>query len=481
MICLLAVAALLYFGICAKKRYVYFASGICLACFICGMWRMYLYDRKMDCRSDTFNRYVMMKVPVLLKGRVVSFAQVKEGKTVRVKFYFKTNEPVESKFAVHLTTDGKTDIAQLGDLMEIKAKLYFPSRYRLNRNTTYRDYLYFRGISYIAKSDYTKVALISRPKFFSYLSKIRRRMLDNLNAGGDSGQELGYVKAMVFGERFNVDYYIIERLAVLGMIHILVVSGLHVGCLAFVLITFFQFAGLKRRYAEILLIPALVFYLFLAGFGVSLVRAVLAVFFYVFAGILGRERKPEFAVLFAGFIQLLFSPKLIYDAGFQYSYLSVMAIIFVYPALRGFFGKENIFVRYMLISLAVWIVISPFAAYRQGIFYALGFLSGGIVVFIADIVVIAGMFSSAAGFVWGFVSESVNYFNVVLIRLILFLAEIFYENIGIKFYFEEIAYFFLVLYLSVMGLVILYVRNDKLRAVLVCVLFAVVIAAGILF
>jgi len=480
VVCVVLIFALIFLFLFCSKKYLFFAGLVCVISFVSGVIRLNIHDAKLNLLGNVLLPYTNSKKTIELKGRVVSFPQIKDDKTKRAKFYFSSYSPVKAKFAVHMTIEEESFVPRFGDQISMEARLYLPSRYRLNRTITYREYLYFHGISFIAKTDSGKCALIARRGFFSFLNTARQKMLDNLNAGDNISEESQYVKAMVFGERLNLAYYMVNRLSELGMIHILVVSGLHVGCLAFVLVTFFQFLGLKKRYAELLLVPVLLFYLFLVGFGVSIVRAVLTVFFYIFAGLLNRERKPEYAILFAGLLQLIFIPRLIYDAGFQYSYLAVMALIFVYPVLARDVSKRGVLARYAVTSLAVWMVISPFSAYRQGVFYAFGFVSGALVVFIADVVVIAGMFASVAGFVSGFLAQSINYFNVVMINLILFLSDLFYEKIPIRFYFAQINYIFLILYLILIGWILLYIPNKRLQVILISLLFLGIVAVGII-
>ncbi len=461
------------------KKFRYKRIMILLSFFLIGMGWASKNQECADKQKGFFTPYIKSKSTVTLTGRVTSFPTTQRNKT---KFYLKVHKtdpiiPVSPRLLVYLTGTIEKQ-PSFADTIEIQATLKNTSRFRLNRFLTYKGYLSFRNVYIIAKTD--KVKIISSP--FGWLTRLRKKLLDNLRIGIDGTKESQLICAMLFGERPNIDYYIFRQFAVFGIIHILVISGLHIGCIAFIGITLLQLCGLSRKVSLTVMLPIVIFYLFLVGFKVSITRAVLMISFYFCADFFNRERNAIHALIFAGVIQLIFMPNLIYDHGFQYSFMSIMAILFIYPILMAPFKNRILFriMQYPTLSFSVWIVISPLAAYRNGIFSPIGFILGTVALIFVQVIVLVGIASACAGFLVTFLSEIFNLFNFMMIKTILKTTAILYDTISLQRYFHSIPpIIFLVYYLGITA-VIVFLKKTNRKIIGMIILFLSMILAGII-
>ncbi len=122
-----------------------------------------------------------------------------------------------------------------------------------------------------------------------------------------------------------------------GAMHVLAVSGLHIGIIAQVLLFLFQFFSklISRRNAVIFIVILLWIYALLTGFSPSVVRAVFMFSVLILAQEAGGNYSPINTLFFTAFILLLINPLVIYDIGFQLSYLAMLGIFSLYQSIAA--------------------------------------------------------------------------------------------------------------------------------------------------
>ena len=154
-----------------------------------------------------------------------------------------------------------------------------------------------------------------------------KRRLDALLPGGverlASSKAEGVLKAMLLGDRSLLDRETTTAFQRVGTYHALVISGLHVGVVAAALLFALRLAAvppLPRNGAALLVV---VFYALLAGAGLPVVRASWMLGILLVTVLVYRKRAAFNAVAGAAFCFLLYEPDLLYDAGFQMSFLAV--------------------------------------------------------------------------------------------------------------------------------------------------------------
>lgn len=175
-------------------------------------------------------------------------------------------------------------------------------------------------------------------------SKTRQHILDKLSKYNWQPDEWAVINALLLGQKQELTQELRDEYAAAGMIHILAISGLHVGILLLLLQGLFKILGnykYIRVFRSILIITIIWGFAFIAGLSPSIQRAAL-MFTLVEIGLLfNRKNSGINALLISAFILLVFNPKLIYQVGFQLSYLAVLFILLLQPCVRSLISKER--------------------------------------------------------------------------------------------------------------------------------------------
>ncbi len=228
----------------------------------------------------------------------------------------------------------------------------------------------------------------------------RRNINEALVKHSLSGDELALVNALLLGQRQEMSKELIQDYSKAGALHILAVSGLHVGII--MLFLNFLFKPLKRfkngSIIQLILIVLLLWiFAFIAGMSASVVRAV-TMFTAVSIGLAIRRKNSIYMnLIISMFLLLLFNPYYAFEIGFQLSYLAVFFIVWIQPIIYDRWNPKwkllDYFWQLFSVSLAAQIGVLPLSLYYfhqfPGLFFVanlmiipvLGFVLGlGIVI-----------------------------------------------------------------------------------------------------
>jgi ComEC/Rec2-related protein len=151
------------------------------------------------------------------------------------------------------------------------------------------------------------------------------------------------LKALLLGQKQDVTARFKERFRAAGVMHVLALSGLHVGILLLLLQGVTQ--PIRRlpygAYLQVVLVVSgLWTFAFVAGLSPSICRAV-TMFSFFSLGWLSKRRSGKYTALFAsGFVLLIWDPRLLFDVGFQLSYAAVFAILSWQPLLASLWSTR---------------------------------------------------------------------------------------------------------------------------------------------
>ena len=149
-------------------------------------------------------------------------------------------------------------------------------------------------------------------------------------------EAVGVAKAIILGDRDHLEAESLRSFGNAGAMHVLAVSGLHVGLILTMLIFFFsRFPKWISKYrATVLALLIIWFYALITGFSPSVFRAVVMFSMLTLAKVSGREYNPINVLAASAFVLVLWDPLLVFDLGFQLSYLAMLGILVVYPSIK---------------------------------------------------------------------------------------------------------------------------------------------------
>jgi len=236
----------------------------------------------------------------------------------------------------------------------------------------YQEYLRKAGIYHQITASTPEVYLIKRgPNSLSgYADALRTKLNTDLNKFAFSKDAKAVLNALLLGQRQELSTTLRDDYANAGVMHILAVSGLHVGILMLVLQFLLKPIG-NYRYARLLrtllIIAVIWIFAFITGLSPSVLRAA-TMFTFIQLGTLLHQRQAGFnALLTSAVILLVFNPSLIYEVGFQLSYAAVFAIMWLYPKLEPLWNPKNKILKYywqlIAVSISAQLGVLPLSLY----------------------------------------------------------------------------------------------------------------------
>jgi len=179
-------------------------------------------------------------------------------------------------------------------------------------------------------------------------------------------ETLALLKAVCLGDRTGLSADLRQSYSMAGGMHVLAVSGLHVGLIWWVLNRLLSFMVLSGK-GEILRVVLITFILwtfaYVTGFSSSVSRSVCMFTFYSLSRIINHRGHPVNAILVSMFLLILIHPGRLLDVGFQLSYAAVLSIVTINPLLLALWRPGNSLVRWIWeatgISLAAQIGTLP--------------------------------------------------------------------------------------------------------------------------
>lgn len=197
-----------------------------------------------------------------------------------------------------------------------------------------------------------------------------RMYLNELLKTNLKGQELEVCKAFLWGDRSGVDKDVMSSFSNTGTIHILAVSGLHIGLLFTIVISFFKIFSfyITKKQATIFAILIAWIYAYVCGFSPSILRSVI-VFTLLFYNDLIEKKKNELMLLsFSALILLIFNSNYLFDLGFQLTYSALLGIFTLNPLLSKLYVFEskllNYFYQPMILGISAQITTLPIVLYN---------------------------------------------------------------------------------------------------------------------
>ena len=183
-------------------------------------------------------------------------------------------------------------------------------------------------------------------------------------------KERGIALALLTGYRDKIDRDIYANYTKTGLVHLLAISGLHMGIFYGSTVWLLGFIPFFRRRKKLLIVLALcIMWLFalITTFPPSVQRASI-MFSFLGIGQLVSRKIPSVNFLFASaFLLLLVQPHLLFEVGFQLSYAAVLGILLFFPALRKWYVPKykatSFFWDIVCLSLTAQIFTFPIALY----------------------------------------------------------------------------------------------------------------------
>ncbi|MCB1124201.1 MAG: ComEC/Rec2 family competence protein, partial [Verrucomicrobiae bacterium] len=322
--------------------------------------------------------------------------------------------------AVYFSTETAEESIARGQILQLKGVLsYLPAK---DSRSLFEEYLSDQSISLtLTRADIQAPPVNGNP-LEQLVGRLRAKAIRVLGTGIEKYQEpLSIYRGMMLGLKGGLSTENKKLFLQTGTLHLFAISGLHVGIIAVTLAGIFTVLRIPKIPSAIVGLILVYLYVEMTGASPSAVRAFAMTAFFWLGTSLVRQMPPFQALVASAVVVLLLSPNQLFSAGFQLSYTVVAGILTwglpLYQTLRDrhqarilekqqhqTFGLKlyhkgwEAIVGTLCVSLSATLASAPLSILYFGILAPLAVFLNILLVPLASLVIISGVFSLLFGF-----------------------------------------------------------------------------------
>ncbi len=377
-----------------------------------------------------------------------------------------------------------------GQKLQIFGRLDLPPARRNPGQFCYRTYLASQDIyHYYGYEQVDSILYLGEGKKNWFIDRVINPLRDYCSRHFDRNlnpDTAGLLNALITGEKQDLSQETVTYFRELGVIHVLAISGLHVAYIILFVFTLFAVLRFSRKYKLLGLSLVLIIYITLVRFISPVLRsAIMAILFL--AGEYSERKISAYNILAgAALLILLWEPRELFQVGFQFSFLGVLALIYgparveqLLPLRKWLLNKfpVNAGIKYFLkwiwtplqISLAAVLINIPLTMYYYGAIPTYAVIANLFVIPVVGIIVFLGIFLLlSAGFSYSLaagIGDLINLLDLVLMQIVKILS-------GFPWCYVDVPYpgFWSVLLWTIASFLLLNIKNTRARKILLVVL-----------
>ncbi|MDR2962209.1 MAG: ComEC family competence protein [Bacteroidales bacterium] len=342
------------------------------------------------CFAQAFNTSFGMQTGArTISAEIVSAPQEK-AKTYKCEIL--TENP-KTKSLIYIKKDSASALLRMGDRVQVSGEF----REITNSGENPFDYKAFLANKHIFSQAYIPAGqwqkLSSKPSLRAAAVDFRKTMIERLQHNPHLHESYTTLAALIFGDTSLLETSVIRAYSASGAMHVLAVSGLHVGIMASILMFLLSFVPQRLYLVKIIIsLAGIWFYAFITGLVPSVFRASTMFSIVSIAVYLNRSTSIYNSLAVAAVVSILIDPNCIADVGFQLSYLAVIGIAYFGTKIQNSLNFENKIYNYVwgivAISIAVQITTLPISMYYFGSIPIYSLLTNILVIPLAFVVVL---------------------------------------------------------------------------------------------
>ncbi|WP_066636418.1 DNA internalization-related competence protein ComEC/Rec2 [Desulfolucanica intricata] len=410
-----------------QNRWVIFLLFLCLGCLMCRL--------SIDSINTSLNNYAGHYVT--LEGIVVREPDRRENRVIYVlKVQESTlgNETENVSGLVQVTVWEPKYIYGYGDCLQVKGRLDLPDEPGNPGEFNYRQYLARQGIGLMlsVNSDqginYIGIGKIN--PVINLALTVKNNLL-NVTEKTLSEDHAALVKGILFGNCGQIKSGITEAFQQTGLIHVLSVSGLHVGIVLGGVLVLLRGFNLAQRLTLPVAGSVLVLYTIMTGLSPPALRATIMALILLLAHHLGRRRDWPTALALAALVILIYQPLNLYNPGVQLSFAATWGILYLNPRLTNIFQEKlkikKLWAQVFAVPLAAQLTTMPLVAWHFNIISPVALIANIIVVPLVDVIVLLACLGVITGLVTLWMGEIFNAATAALLDIFMELVTFFHH------------------------------------------------------
>ena len=344
-----------------------FGIGVQLLFYFLGIAVFTLHNKKPDFYSNGYFTATVLEAPVEKENSFKSLLKINH--FIKKDSIYYSDE----KVLVYFSKAEKAAELHPGNVISVKQN---PQKIENNGNPfefDYKNYLARKKIYrqiYLPQDSWIFTDETDRFSVKILAEKLRLKLLKIYRSQKLGENELEILSALTLGYKRELDPDTRRVFASAGAMHILAVSGLHVGIIYLILLKILGFLR-KRKAGKIMFVfmvlTSLWIFAFVTGLSPSVSRAATMFTFFVIGNNLRRQVNIYNSLTGSALFLLLINPNNLFEVGFQLSYSAVFGIVFLQPKFEKLLEVKTKILRYfwqlLTVSVAAQIATFPFTAF----------------------------------------------------------------------------------------------------------------------
>jgi len=233
------------------------------------------------------------------------------------------------------------DVIKIGNRVVFDCMISRPRNERNPYEFDYEKYLNNRGVTALATAYCIESLEIKNTDYSSVKNSIFeiRKYIDERITLVHNKTTQGMLRGLILADRSGIDYQTNSDFMNAGVVHVLSVSGLHVGYIVIIFLFLFNRFNLYWRVS--LTVVGLIIYMIITGSEAPVFRSTVMASVILVTPFFGRESNSYNTLSLAALIILLLDPKELFNPSFQLSFSAILSLIILYPVLSQYIKAKN--------------------------------------------------------------------------------------------------------------------------------------------